>query len=80
MTCLSNMSVESVSLLENEMQQVTFLKTPIMATYVSLLFSLFFAACILLLFPAMSNARYVPLHVMTLSLMTFHSTNSSWRG
>jgi len=44
MTCLSNMSVESVSLLENEMQQVTFLKTPIMATYVSLLFSLFFCS------------------------------------
>ncbi|KAF9916729.1 hypothetical protein BX616_002996 [Lobosporangium transversale] len=33
MTCLSNMSVESIIILENGMQQVTFLKTPIMATY-----------------------------------------------
>ncbi|KAI7822147.1 lysine aminopeptidase ApsA [Gamsiella multidivaricata] len=33
MTCLSNMSVESTSMLENGMQEVTFLKTPIMATY-----------------------------------------------
>lgn len=39
-TCLSNMSVESITLLENGMQQVTFLKTPIMATYVRL-FSVF---------------------------------------
>ncbi|KAG0197094.1 Aminopeptidase 2 mitochondrial [Mortierella sp. GBA30] len=33
MTCLSNMSVQSTTLLENGMQEVTFLKTPIMATY-----------------------------------------------
>ncbi|KAF9274027.1 Aminopeptidase 2 mitochondrial [Mortierella alpina] len=33
MTCLSNMSVLSTALLENGMQEVTFLKTPIMATY-----------------------------------------------
>lgn len=37
MTCLSNMSVLSTALLENGMQEVTFLKTPIMATYVSAL-------------------------------------------
>ncbi|KAF9200704.1 Aminopeptidase 2 mitochondrial, partial [Haplosporangium sp. Z 27] len=33
MTCLSNMSVQTRTLLENGMQQVTFLKTPIMSTY-----------------------------------------------
>ncbi|KAF9949606.1 hypothetical protein BGZ70_001700 [Mortierella alpina] len=33
MTCLSNMSIETRTVLENGMQQVTFLKTPIMATY-----------------------------------------------
>ncbi|KAF9132960.1 hypothetical protein BGW39_010951 [Mortierella sp. 14UC] len=33
MTCLSNMSVESTVDLEDGMQEVTFLKTPIMATY-----------------------------------------------
>ncbi|KAG0338673.1 Aminopeptidase 2 mitochondrial [Podila horticola] len=33
MTCLSNMSVDTTTLLENELQEVTFLKTPIMATY-----------------------------------------------
>ncbi|KAF9387458.1 Aminopeptidase 2 mitochondrial [Podila verticillata] len=33
MTCLSNMSVDTTTLLENRMQEVTFLKTPIMATY-----------------------------------------------
>lgn len=36
MTCLSNMSIKSTTLLPNGMQEVTFLKTPIMATYVSL--------------------------------------------
>ncbi|KAF9366808.1 hypothetical protein BGX34_006077 [Mortierella sp. NVP85] len=33
MTCLSNMSIESTVILPNGMQEVTFLKTPIMATY-----------------------------------------------
>ncbi|KAF9196059.1 Aminopeptidase 2 mitochondrial [Haplosporangium sp. Z 11] len=33
MTCLSNMSVESRIIIENGMQEVTFLKTPVMATY-----------------------------------------------
>ncbi|KAG0372777.1 Aminopeptidase 2 mitochondrial [Mortierella sp. AD032] len=33
MTCLSNMSVDSTINLEGGMQEVTFLKTPIMATY-----------------------------------------------
>ncbi|KAF9963010.1 hypothetical protein BGZ65_006534 [Modicella reniformis] len=33
MTCLSNMSVGSTTLLPNGMQEVSFLKTPIMATY-----------------------------------------------
>ncbi|KAG0312003.1 hypothetical protein BGZ99_009779, partial [Dissophora globulifera] len=33
MTCLSNMNVESTTLLQNGMQEVAFLKTPIMATY-----------------------------------------------
>ncbi|KAF9421334.1 Aminopeptidase 2 mitochondrial [Podila epigama] len=33
MTCLSNMSVETTTILENGMQEVTFLRTPIMATY-----------------------------------------------
>ncbi|KAF9563263.1 hypothetical protein EC968_004960 [Mortierella alpina] len=33
MTCLSNMSIEARTVLENGMQQVTFVKTPIMATY-----------------------------------------------
>ncbi|KAI1313401.1 hypothetical protein EDD11_002668 [Mortierella claussenii] len=33
MTCLSNMSVHARTLLENGMQEVTFLKTPIMSTY-----------------------------------------------
>ncbi|KAF9383414.1 hypothetical protein CPB97_006477 [Podila verticillata] len=32
-TCLSNMSVHSTILLENGMQEVSFLKTPIMSTY-----------------------------------------------
>ncbi|KAG0346839.1 hypothetical protein BG004_000701 [Podila humilis] len=32
-TCLSNMSVQSTVFLENGMQEVTFLKTPIMSTY-----------------------------------------------
>lgn len=33
MTCLSNMSIQTTTLLGNGMQEVTFLKTPIMATY-----------------------------------------------
>ncbi|KAF9286925.1 hypothetical protein BGZ68_002411 [Mortierella alpina] len=33
MTCLSNMTIETRTILENGMQEVTFLKTPIMATY-----------------------------------------------
>ncbi|KAF9364840.1 hypothetical protein BGX34_000189 [Mortierella sp. NVP85] len=32
-TCLSNMSVQSRTLLENGMQEVSFMKTPIMSTY-----------------------------------------------
>ncbi|KAG0307651.1 hypothetical protein BGZ98_010173 [Dissophora globulifera] len=32
-TCLSNMSVETITQLENGMQEVTFMKTPIMSTY-----------------------------------------------
>ncbi|KAG0024394.1 hypothetical protein BGZ81_007729 [Podila clonocystis] len=33
MTCLSNMSVDTTTVIENGLQEVTFLKTPIMATY-----------------------------------------------
>jgi len=36
-TCLSNMSVQSRTLLENGMQEVSFMKTPIMSTYVSII-------------------------------------------